>query len=224
MPRRDLMNIHRFNNFPINIKNSPAFGKKCLDDNIRIRRVDGTKSSCNFVEYERDNVKDIIHIENLEKLWGKKAVFINTIVRGFNNSNNAYYTNDSHLYALEDERGDTLAIAKVIDSKNINTGNNYTCISYIQASPNETYTSKTKHYRGLGETLVSSIIKKAKNSGADSIKVTSVNDSFWDSSKLFKSKTSKKYSGEIILHRENFDDYISHVEDKLKLHQINLCG
>ncbi len=98
--------------------------------------MDGTKSSCNFVEYERDNVKDIIHIENLEKLWGKKAVFINTIVRGFNNSNNAYYTNDSHLYALEDERGDTLAIAKVIDSKNINTGNNYTCISYIQASPN----------------------------------------------------------------------------------------
>lgn len=113
------MNIHRFNNFPINIKNSPAFGKKCLDDNIRIRRVDGTKSSCNFVEYERDNVKDIIHIENLEKLWGKKAVFINTIVRGFNNSNNAYYTNDSHLYALEDERGDTLAIAKVIDSRTL---------------------------------------------------------------------------------------------------------
>lgn len=218
------MNITPSNNFPTNLKNNLTFSKKYLDTGVKVRNVNGTRSNCNFVEYERNNFTDIIQIENLEKIWHCKAPFINAITSSFKTSSDTYYASGSHLYALEDERGDTLAIAKVLESKNINTGVNNTYISYIQAAPDEIYQSKTKHYKGLGETLVSSITQKAKDSGADFITVTSVNDSFWDSSKLFKSETSKKYSDEKILRRENFDDYISYVNSKLNSGKISMWG
>lgn len=207
------MNTMRFNNFSA-AKSSPAFCKKYIDSDVQIRNINGTKSDGCFVEYERKNTRDMMQIEALAKLWKGRAPFIGTIAESFKTSRE--YTNGIHLYGLEDEYGDTLALAKVLDSYDIDEGTKVTYISYIQSSPDEMYTSPLRYHKGVGETLVSKIVQEAKNAGVDKIELTSVDEHFWGSSKLFENKYSNPKDTEKILPSENFDDYIMYVEDKIR--------
>ncbi len=215
------MNITSFNNVSIQ-RNSPAFCKKYIDTDVQIRNTNGTKSDGCFVEYERKSTRDMMQIETLAKLWKDKTPFIGAITENFKTSRGSM--DGVHLYGLENTYGDTLALAKVLDSYDIDDGTKVTYISYVQSSPDEMYTAPSRHHKGLGETLVSKIVQEAKNAGADKIELTSVNEHFWESSKLFENKSSNRRDADKILPSKHFDDYIAYVDNKTKPRYLDACG
>jgi len=199
------------NNFS-NINNRPAFGKKILDSNVRIRRTDGLKDNGFFVEYERSNIRDVMKLSDITAQWRYSAPFVSEITNSLKSSNSD--NNDVHVLGLEDEYENTLALAKVVSGYDSYEGRDVAVISYIQTAPDELCTSDRRRHKGIGETLVSEIVKQARDKGICSIKVTSVNEGFWENSKLFKSESCSSNKRHKYLSGEDFDKYISFVESK----------
>lgn len=91
----------------------------------------------------------------------------------------------------------------------------YLHIDLIQADPDEAYNSRTKHFSGVGETLISQIVKKAKEDGKEAVELTSGNEFFWTSSGYFKpiGKETEDLDKKR-LEEKDFDNYINFVESK----------
>ena len=70
-------------------------------------------------------------------------------------------------------------------------------------------------YFGLGETLVSNIVQKAKAEYADSIELTSANEDFWKKNGYFKKVSSNAKAFPIRrLVKKDFDKYTNYIESK----------
>ncbi len=206
------MEVCSFYNNSYKANNNTAFCKKYLDTDVKIRRTDGLKDYGSFVEYERNDPKDAMKIRDIERFWRYNAPFIHDIADSFKGTNREI--DNVHVYGLEDKYENTLALAKVISGYDDFEQGNIAIISHIQAAPDEICTSISRRHKGVGETLVSKIVQQAKNTGIDTIKVNSVNEGFWENSKLFQNRPANPCKSEKFLTNENFDSYIAFVESK----------
>ncbi len=204
--------------------NIPAFGKKLLEK-TRVRKPWGETVRAKFVEYDPKNKKDRKLIYELNhKHWGRTAKYIDNISYSFDRMTKGGAPEKpikQQYFGLEDKYSHTLAIAQVQSSdKILRLGDmffpNATKIVYIQTKPSEIFTSDKRQYEGLGEVLVSRIVKRAKEEGRDSVILYSTNHNFWNNSGFFKiPEQAKKHRVDVMqLKSEDFDNYIKFVENK----------
>lgn len=202
----------------IRLNNNCSFGKTYLG-NDTVNTNNGKSADVFFVEYNLDNSKDWKQVKNLKALWGEDSDYTERIVNSFKTLKENYDSsmNYMHFYGLEDKYGNTLAIAKVSDDDKNSDKVKESCvkIGFIQVDPDESYLSRGRHYFGLGETLVSNIVQKAKAEYADSIELMSANEGFWKKNGYFKNVSSNaKVFPTRRLTGEDFDEYINYVNSK----------
>lgn len=192
-----------------------GFGKTYIDK-VKVRTTGGGTADVNFVEYHPGDKNDKKQLAYLKIAWGEHQSFIKDIYNEFVFSTKIP-NNKHHFYGLENATDRVLAIAEITD-KNKGFSKKYTYIDYVQTAPNEQYSpARPGRYRGLGETLISKIVQRAKDENKDCVKLTSVNDDFWNSSSLFKDcdifakifLTDNKR-----LSKDDYDKYISYVDSK----------
>ena len=203
-----------FGNANFTSADSLNFGKKFLSKAV-VRNVEGGSSRVNFVEYEPGVEEDREQIRRINVLWEPDNGYLADISSNFSGRTPAYA---AHYYGLEDENGDTLVIAETSDTKQY-TGRDFLSkdclnIRYIQTHPDEIFSSKNRIYKGLGEVLVSSIVKKAKKGRKFCVELKSANEQFWSESGLFKYMGYEGGMPVRALMRDDFDAYVRHVEDK----------
>ena len=204
----------------------PAFGKRTLDT-VNIRKAANGLGYVDFVKYDMLNPKDRRQFVDLCLMWGKKAPYMDYIACSIHSRVQRFFEkympnmSRHHFFGLEDRMGKTLVVSEVVDEGNrFNLRNrareNRLNIYFLQANPDEMYTSPNKQYRGVGETLVSKIIEIAQNEGRDSIVVDSHNENFWNSSGLFEDfgfKTQESVKKR--LDNCKFNEYIEKVHRKM---------
>lgn len=198
---------------------SVSFRKTYIEP-VPVRKIEQRITDLNFVEYNTNDREDHKKIESLSKDWNTQ--YIQNIKEGFEESKEIIaemsdIQTELHFYALEDKNGDTQIIAQVIEFSGIIEGTfeNGMGIINIQANPKQLYTSKDKQYLGLGEALVSKIVKIAKAKNKDYINVISANNNFWDSSGFFKNTNPNSINSfDRNLSKADFDNYIEYVRQK----------
>ncbi len=205
-----------------------SFGKIELG-RVSVRKKDGGMEDVKLVEYEPDNLDDMQQIYDLKVNWlnDARAYFICHIADNFENLQ--LYGNlpdkDEIIYGLEDCTGDTLVLADVLNHNRKSDGGikKSATISFIEARPDlqSVYGVSEGEFRGLGETLVSEIVKIAKKKGSRFVDLESCNEGFWTKSGMFEYKypVSRNHeSPDRMLPSSKYDDYIKYVEDKRAAH------
>ncbi len=205
-----------------------TFGKIELDS-VSVRKNSGGLENVKFVQYEPDNNVDMCQIYDLKADWLKdsRAFYIDNIAENFQTLRECgnLPDKDEFIYGLENSAGETLVIADVINHNRMVEGDlrKSATINFIEARPDlqSDYGISEGEYRGLGETLVSEIVKIAKEKGSRFIDLESCNEGFWTKSGLFDYKypESKNYdTPDRMLPSSKYDDYIDYVEDKKAEH------
>ncbi len=207
-----------FNNMP--------FGKTLLNKTC-LKTTDGNLKSVNFVEYNPLDDDDIKQFNEISRTW-KNTLYTHEIVDAFELSKEKMTScdkfNSCHdfFYGIEDENGETLGIANIFDWDTIGfkMPSRRIDISYLQTHPNEKFSvnkNPNRRYKGIGETLVAEIVKKAKFDNKAKINVVSSNENFWTKSELFnftKPDEAAEIAPSRCLQREDFDKFVKYVEDK----------
>ncbi len=190
------------------------FGKKFLSK-TSVQKIEGGECELAFVEYEPANVADREQIQRLNVLWQPDGKYMGTIANGFCG---ARCVSCGHYYGLEDKTGATLAIAETSEEKKflLNSVGKKSCvnINYIQAHPDEIFSSKNRVYKGLGGALVSSIVKKAQDEKKYCVELKSANEAFWAQSGYFKVVGMEGGLPVRDLSKKDFGRYIKYVEEK----------
>ncbi len=192
------------------------FGKKLLSC-VKVRNADGKTSDVNFVEYEPEKEEDRAQIRSTNMLWQPENGYLGGIASDFTGI--ALFYGGRHFYGLEDETGGILAVAETEDIKKYpNNGfhsKNCVKINYIQTCPDDIFLSSTRYYKGLGETLVSNMVKKAKKDRKHCVSLKSVNEGFWAKSGYFKPDGTESGLPVRSLSGRDFSKYIEYVEHKI---------
>lgn len=191
-----------------------GFGKKFISKAV-VRNVEGGSTKVNFVEYEQNVTKDREQIQRINVLWQPDGGYLADISNNFLRHTSAY---TSHYYGLEDKNGDILVIAQTSDTKKY-VGRDFlskNCLNirYIQTHPDEIFSSKNRLYKGLGEVLVSNIVKKAKKGRKFCVELKSANEGFWANGKYCNHTGFECGMPVRTLLKDDYDAYIRHVEGK----------
>lgn len=199
------------------VLNNFNFGKTYLGK-VQVKNTDDEPEYVNFVEFDPDDKNDGKELRKIKRKWGKKAIYIGSIIDSFNYAKSrpqitlsdgciiqkGVKSMDYRFFGLENEQGDILTLAQTSEEY----GSDELEIDTIQASPKELYGARTRKYKRLGAALVAKIIEIAKNNGRQNIITTSDNDGFWHNSGLFKPEEA--FEGFIYLEKEDFDKYINY--------------
>lgn len=193
---------------------------KNLIKTVTVRKTDGKNAVMNFVEYDIKNKKDAKQIAKLAKKWAD-ARYINELSSSFNNLS-AYYFKDKqdtfdkyHFFGLEDSFGKILSLAQTTNQKLPfdKKPEGYITLDFIQTKPKEMYSSDKRKYKGLGETLLSSIVEVAQNKNHPMIEIMSTNEGFWNKNTLFK-KAEESMFEKRTLKAADYASYIDYVKNK----------
>lgn len=198
------------------------FGKTLLGTTT-VRGARCGLKEVNVMEYSPCERDDILQISSLKKTWGNNAQYIKEIISDFVDAHHVVpgtCNEDAYFYGLEDKNGKTLAIAEILEASPdtlslYDDEISYSYINYIQVDPSEQCGVKSRHYKGLGESLVAEIVKLAKFKNKAVVQLTSENDAFWDKCKFFMTlRFGINGCEEKILSAENFDNFTNYVENK----------
>jgi len=192
------------------------FGKKLLSC-VKVKNTEGKTSDVSFVEYEPAKEEDRAQIQGTNMLWQPENGYLGSIASDFTGF--ALFYSGRHFYGLEDKTGGVLAIAETEDIKQYPSngfhGKNCVKINYIQTCPDDIFSSGTRYYKGLGETLVSNMVKRAKKDRKHCVSLKSTNEGFWAKSGYFKPEGRESGLPVRSLSKKDFNKYIQYVENKV---------
>ena len=198
------------------------FGKTYIDK-IDVKTCDGNKETVDLVEYNPFDKKDKLQIHSFKNDWGKDAKLIDQFIKSFEFAGESSHVNLSsgnfikkdnspvnyRYFGLENNIGDTLAIAETSDIEN----DEELEIGLIQVNPKEIYGSNKRCYKGLGAALVGKIVEFARQIGKTSVVTLSDNDDFWYDSTFFKKEEDSENT--MFLSCKDYNNYIKYAKGKV---------
>lgn len=170
-----------------------------------------------FSELETNSIQDKTLMQNIANSWEKTrfnyAPFIN--------ENFKYYGKFRSYYVLElkDEKNSPETITCIVETKKNNTEDDTKILNlfYIQAHPNIA-SNKSSTIKGSGEIMLYGVVKKAQENGFKHIKISSVNDEFYEKMG-FDRRIGSDHNPYYWLDDDDFGDFLKRIEKKYGFNQ-----